>query len=168
MRLPRLQAVVETAPAAAVHQQQQVVSTIHNHSLQLYTILKIESCIVCFFMPCRTLPGLKSLHLTHLHYLQPQQLLQCSALTQLTQLHTGGTACSRLRTHHLAWISRLTNLQDLSISKCGKVGCYADCTAWCVGMNALLLQGSISSSSAAALWLYRSDVHSTYRSVSVY
>lgn len=70
----------------------------------------------------RLLPGLKSLLLDHPKLtLLPQQLKECSVLTQLTQLHLGGPACFTLRTQHLVWISSLTRLQDLMVRGCTKV-----------------------------------------------
>lgn len=74
--------------------------------------------------PPRLLPGLKSLLLDHgkLTMLQPQQLRECSRLTQLTQLHLGGPACFHTRVHHLSWVGSLTRLQDLRVRGCTKVG----------------------------------------------
>ncbi|WIA29665.1 hypothetical protein OEZ86_012149 [Tetradesmus obliquus] len=70
---------------------------------------------------CKSLPGLKALHIFQLQHLQPSQLLRLSSLTQLTQLHIGGQACAQLRSHQLSWVGKLTNLKDLSVSKCTKV-----------------------------------------------
>lgn len=69
-----------------------------------------------------SLPSLKALHLDHPAALwEPQQLGACSELTRLTLLHLAGPAASRLRSHHLGWVGKLTALQDVRVRGCTKV-----------------------------------------------